>query len=180
MIYTKTGDAGDTSLVGGTRVAKCDVRVEAYGTVDELNAHIGLLAETAGAAAPCYAVLKGVQQDLFVIQTLLAVEQAVEFSLPQLPDGATEDIERQIDALQTQLPPLRTFVIPGGTVAAAQCHVARTVCRRAERRMVALAQQAAVDGALLRYVNRLSDYLFVLSRFLVLSQEGEETLYQPR
>lgn len=178
MIYTKTGDGGTTSLVGGTRVLKCDIRVEAYGTVDELNAHVGLLAELIKATdSTHYAALKQVQRNLFVVQTLLATEKEVKFELPQLPDDAVEGLERLIDQLQEGLPPFRSFVMPGGTMAAAQCHVARTVCRRAERCIVKLSQEATVENCVERYVNRLSDYLFVLSRHLVLSQGAEESLF---
>lgn len=178
MIYTKTGDNGTTSLVGGTRVPKCDVRVEAYGTVDELNAHLGLLAEMIRDSHPdYYSALKHEQNNLFVVQTLLATEKEVPYALPSLPSDAVDNLEQCIDSLQALVPPLRCFVIPGGTVAASQCHVARTVCRRAERCIVALAQQATVDDQIRRYVNRLSDYLFVLSRYLVISQGGEESLY---
>lgn len=178
MIYTKTGDSGTTSLVGGTRVLKCDIRVEAYGTVDELNAHIGLLAEMVKSIdSPHYEALKQVQRNLFIVQTLLATEKEVKFELPQLPADAVEDLEHRIDGLQESLPPFRSFVIPGGTMASAQCHVARTVCRRAERCIVKLRQEAEVDSRVASYVNRLSDYLFILSRELVLSQGAEESLF---
>jgi len=178
MIYTKTGDAGTTSLVGGTRVLKCDVRVEAYGTVDELNAHVGLLAEMLRDADPDqYACLKQVQDNLFIIQTLLATEETAHLQLPRLPEGAVADLEHRIDQLQDMLPPLRSFVIPGGNAAAAQGHVARTVCRRAERRIVELRQQHPVDHDIECYINRLSDFLFVLSRHTVLSQGNQESLY---
>ncbi len=178
MIYTKTGDSGTTSLVGGTRVLKCDIRVEAYGTVDELNAHIGLLAEMVKSIdSPHYEALKQVQRNLFIVQTLLATEKEVKFELPQLPADAVEDLEHRIDKLQESLPPFLSFVIPGGTMASAQCHVARTVCRRAERCIVKLRQEAEVDSRVASYVNRLSDYLFILSRELVLSQGAEESLF---
>ena len=179
MIYTKTGDGGTTSLVGGTRVSKCHPRVEAYGTVDELNAHIGLLAEMIrDIDSRQFDLLKEVQQRLFVVQTLLATEKEVPFQLPQLPDTAVDEIEHQIDELQAQLPPFRSFVMPGGTLPSAQCHVARTVCRRAERCIVKLSEQSPVDNRIARYINRLSDYLFVLSRHLVISQGAEESLFQ--
>ena len=127
MIYTKTGDGGTTSLVGGTRVSKCHPRVEAYGTVDELNAHIGLLAEMIrDIDSRQFDLLEEVQQRLFVVQTLLATEKEVPFQLPQLPDTAVDEIERHIDELQAQLPPFRSFVMPGGTLPSAQCHVATT------------------------------------------------------
>lgn len=179
MIYTKTGDGGTTSLVGGTRVSKCHPRVEAYGTVDELNAHIGLLAEMIrDIDSRQFDLLKEVQQRLFVVQTLLATEKEVPFQLPQLPDTAVDDIEYHIDELQAQLPPFRSFVMPGGTLPSAQCHVARTVCRRAERCIVKLSEQSPVDNRIARYINRLSDYLFVLSRHLVISQGAEESLFK--
>ena len=179
MIYTKTGDGGTTSLVGGTRVSKCHPRVEAYGTVDELNAHIGLLAEMIkDIDGRQFDLLKEVQQRLFVVQTLLATEKEVPFQLPQLPDTAVDEIEHHIDELQAQLPPFRSFVMPGGTLPSAQCHVARTVCRRAERCIVKLSEQSPVDNRISRYINRLSDYLFVLSRHLVISQGAEESLFK--
>ena len=179
MIYTKTGDKGTTSLVGGTRVPKYHIRVEAYGTVDELNAHVGLLAEMVKDSHPQqYADLKEVQRNLFVVQTLLATEKEVPFTLPQLPADAVEAMEHRIDDLQALLPPFRSFVIPGGTLPSAQCHVARTVCRRAERCIVKLGTEATVDPQVACYVSRLSDYLFVLSRHLVVSQGAEESLFQ--
>lgn len=177
-VYTKTGDKGTTSLVGGTRVAKCDIRVEAYGTADELNAHVGLLAEMVKAKdSEQFDFLKRVQYNLFVVQTLLATEKEVPFNLPQLPEGAVAEMEQAIDRLQDQLPQLHSFVIPGGNIMSAQCHVARTVCRRAERCIVRLAQESEVQEDIQRYVNRLSDFLFVLSRYLVVSQGDEESLY---
>lgn len=179
MIYTKTGDKGTTSLVGGTRVAKCDKRVEAYGTVDEVNSHVGLLAEMIKTIdREQYAYLKQVQHDLFIVQTLLATEKELPYELPKLAPTTVNQMEQAIDALQEKLPPFRCFVIPGGNIASAQCHVARTVCRRAERCIVALAQDCPVEEALCKYVNRLSDYLFILSRHLVISQGDEESLFQ--
>ncbi len=191
MIYTKTGDSGTTSLVGGSRVAKDDHRVEAYGTVDELNSHIGLLAEMLREMrGGYYDELKAVQRNLFTIQTLLATEdETIYAKLPQLAEEEVEVLERQIDILTDQLPKLQNFVIAGGTFAGAQCHVARTVCRRAERRVVTLARnqsgasvdtnhrEAKIDPVIQRYLNRLSDYLFVLSRYAVVSAGQEEDLY---
>ena len=166
MIYTKTGDRGTTSLVGGSRVDKDDVRVEAYGTVDELNSHIGLLAELMrNTKGGYYDELKVVQHNLFTLQTLLATEDETLYTrLPQLAEEEVEILERQIDTISDLLPKLQNFVIAGGNTVGAQCHVARTVCRRAERRVVTLARQSKVDDVLLRYLNRLSDYLFVLGR----------------
>ena len=172
MIYTKTGDDGTTSLVGGTRVKKNDLRVEAYGTIDELNAVIGLLAEQ----APLYHTeLKHIQHNLFTIQTLLACEDSnLASRLPQLKAEEINHLEQCIDALQAELPPLKSFVLPGGCLSGAQGHVARTICRRAERRMVDLAEVSLVPHETMQYVNRLSDYLFVLSRRLTLDNGVED------
>lgn len=189
MIYTKTGDHGTTSLVGGSRVNKDDHRVEAYGTVDELNSHVGLLAEMIRPLqGGYYDELKAVQHNLFTLQTLLATEDAAIYGrLPQLPEEEVEMLERQIDTITDQLPKLQNFVIAGGNLAGAQCHVARTVCRRAERRVVTLAREAVEESGnqavrqstdvILRYLNRLSDYLFVLGRRLVVMEGKEEDLY---
>lgn len=179
MIYTKTGDSGTTSLVGGSRVDKNDVRVEAYGTVDELNSHIGLLAEMIRPlAGGYYDELKAVQHNLFTLQTLLATEDETLYArLPQLSEEEIDILERQIDTISDQLPKLHNFVIAGGNRVGAECHVCRTVCRRAERRVVSLAQQATVDSVLLRYLNRLSDYLFVLARRAVVMDGKQEDLY---
>lgn len=179
MIYTKTGDGGTTSLVGGSRVEKDDVRVEAYGTVDELNSHIGLLAEMVRPlAGGYYDELKAVQHNLFTLQTLLATEDSEIYQrLPQLAEEEIEILECQIDTISDQLPKLHNFVIAGGNRTGAECHVCRTVCRRAERRVVSLARQAAVDAVLMRYLNRLSDYLFVLARQVVVLEGKEEDLY---
>ena len=179
MIYTKTGDKGTTSLVDGKRVLKCDLRVEAYGTVDELNSHIGLIGEMLiDTDKVHYEQLKRIQNDLFVIQTLLATEgEALYAKLPQLRDKAAESIEGWIDEMQAQLPKNNAFVIAGGTMSGAQCHVARCVCRRAERRIVELMQHCLVDESIGKYVNRLSDYLFVLSRFVVISEGKSEDFW---
>ena len=179
MIYTKTGDHGTTSLVGGRRVDKDDHRVEAYGTVDELNSHIGLLAEMIKPLqGGYYDELKAVQHNLFTLQTLLATEDETIYArLPQLAEEEVEMLERQIDTISDQLPQLHNFVIAGGNIIGAQCHVARTVCRRAERRVVTLARETKIDDTLLRYLNRLSDYLFVLSRRSVILDGKQEDLY---
>ena len=186
MIYTKTGDMGTTSLIGGTRVSKCHPRVEAYGTVDELGAHVAQLTEQLIPhpifADPC-ALLRQVQRQLFTIQTLLALEPD-----PPHPVGIdvagyssqlsahSDTLEHAIDTLQASQPPFRSFVIPGGNAPSALCHVARTVCRRAERRIVELynEQPDTANPAILSYINRLSDYLFVLSRHIVVALGNEE------
>lgn len=179
MIYTKTGDQGTTSLVGGTRVLKCDARVEAYGTVDELNSHIGVIGEL---LKDCdkehYQQLKDIQNKLFVIQTLLATEEAELYSkMPQLQENAPETIEHWIDEIQNQLPKNNAFVIAGGNLVGAQCHVARCVCRRAERRIVELMQSCEIEPKLEKYINRLSDYLFVLSRLTVIKDGKTEDFW---
>ncbi|MDE6347503.1 MAG: cob(I)yrinic acid a,c-diamide adenosyltransferase [Bacteroides sp.] len=164
-IYTKTGDKGTTSLVGGTRVPKTHVRLEAYGTVDELNAQLGLLV-TYLLDQEDRTFLQQVQNSLFAIGSHLATDRektglkAASIIRPE----QVEQLEREIDRLDVLLPPLSAFVLPGGSRGAAVCHVCRTVCRRAERRILALAEQAEISSELLAYVNRLSDYLFILSR----------------
>ncbi|MBR3528565.1 MAG: cob(I)yrinic acid a,c-diamide adenosyltransferase [Bacteroidales bacterium] len=190
MIYTKTGDKGTTSLVGGSRVKKCDPRVEAYGTVDELNAHIGLLGEyirplDSSADNPgnkhfnhLTNQLKSIQNNLFVIQTLLATEDKDTYTkLPQLKEEAVAEIEQWIDSTEKELPRLKSFVIPGGSVASAEAHVARTVCRRAERRCVLLMEHNPVEENIMKYLNRLSDYLFVTSRFILHMENKEEIFW---
>lgn len=179
MIYTKTGDGGTTSLVGGSRVEKCDVRVEAYGTVDELNSHIGVMGELVKPISEVhYAQLKEIQNDLFVIQTLLATEDASIYAkLPQLSEEAPAKLEGWIDAIQAQLPKNDSFIIAGGNMAGAQCHVARCVCRRAERRIVELCHSCEVSAHLKKYINRLSDYLFVLSRLMVVVDGCQENFW---
>ncbi|MBQ8866706.1 MAG: cob(I)yrinic acid a,c-diamide adenosyltransferase [Bacteroidaceae bacterium] len=165
-IYTKTGDKGTTSLVGGARVAKTHVRLEAYGTLDELNAHLGLLSTCLSDAADVADVRK-MQNLLFVAGTLLATEEESPCwdKLPHVTDADVAHIEQLIDALQESLPPLRAFVLPGGTRASAQAHVCRTVCRRAERRVLAMAEAGIrVEEQIIALLNRMSDYLFVLSR----------------
>lgn len=175
MIYTKSGDNGKTSLVGGTRVSKCDIRVEAYGTVDELNSQIAVVAELGKSH---HETLKRIQRELFIIQTLLATEDDnIYTKLPQLKQEQILNLESEIDNIQEQLPKINTFVIAGGCLAGAQCHVARCVCRRAERRIVELSERTFVDPIILQYINRLSDYLFVLSRRLTLYEQNVENLF---
>lgn len=177
MVYTKTGDGGTTSLVGGSRVSKCDSRVEAYGTVDELNSHVGLLAEfVLPIDKDVYEQMKSIQDDLFSIQTLLATEdEALYAKMPQITEDDSKRLEQWIDAADATLPKLRSFVTAGGSIAGAQAHVARCVCRRAERRVVELAAKCSVEPSLMRYLNRLSDYLFVISRKLVVTEGKTET-----
>jgi cob(I)alamin adenosyltransferase len=163
-IYTKTGDDGSTGLIGGERVAKSDPRIDCYGTVDELNAAIGLAAVAADASL--LHQLRAVQNDLFVIGSHLATPSHVpqNVSLPALDDGMIHRLEMQIDAADATLPALRNFILPGGTECAARLHLARTVCRRAERLLVNFAADRPVPGMIITYLNRLSDWLFVQAR----------------
>ena len=163
-IYTRTGDTGETSLFDGTRVHKSDTRVDAYGEVDELNACLGL-ARASGTDADIDAVLVRLQRDLFALGAQLADPGdglAVVAAKAVLGDEDVARLEQAIDRFEAELTPLRRFILAGGSPAGAALHVARAVCRRAERRMVAL--EPAVDGVLLRYINRLSDLLFVIAR----------------
>lgn len=179
-IYTKTGDQGTTSLVGGTRLSKAHVRIEAYGTVDELNAYIGLLRDQPVNEAR-RDLLKEVQDRLFTIGSHLASEP--DQTRKRLPDLHEEDIqllEREMDALDAQLPPLRAFVLPGGHPSVSFGHVARTVCRRAERMVINLHEQEPVEDIIIRYLNRLSDYLFMLCRIMTQELGAEEVTWKPR
>lgn len=161
-IYTRTGDRGDTGLIGGGRVPKDDPRVEAYGTVDEANSALGLLA--ASLDPDLAEVVRGMQRLLFDIGAELAAPEPGRVSA--VGADAVAALERLIDGWEEGLPPLRTFVLPGGSPAAALCHAARAVVRRAERRTVTLARIAPVNPEIVRYLNRLSDALFVLARLL--------------
>lgn len=183
-IYTRTGDEGETGLFGGGRVPKAHPRVEAYGAVDELNAVLGWAATTQ-ADAGIARQLTRLQPDLFVIGAHLARPAAAEGrrapELPDLPHERIAEMEASIDAAEGELPPLRNFVLPGGALPAAALHVTRTVCRRAERRVVALAARevGAVDPFVLVYLNRLSDLLFTLARLANLRTGTAEPEWRP-
>jgi cob(I)alamin adenosyltransferase len=179
-IYTKTGDAGETALFGGARVPKSHIRVEAYGTLDELNAFIGLLSDVA--TPPQYkTVLKGVQDRLFSMGASLASDPE---KFPIQADVQADDLqilENEIDTMEATLPPLKNFILPGGHTTVSYCHIARTVCRRAERIVVALNDTGGnVAPEILTYLNRLSDYLFVLSRRLSQDLNAPEIIWRPR
>jgi cob(I)alamin adenosyltransferase len=161
-IYTRTGDKGDTSLFGGARVAKNDPRIEAYGTVDETNSVIGV-ARAAWLSSPIDAQLHQAQIDLFEIGAHLASPGTSRFSGVDV--ARIEELEQAIDAMTADLAPLTSFILPGGSLAAAQLHVARTVCRRAERLVVALQDDSEPTQSTIAYLNRLSDYLFTAARF---------------
>ena len=171
-IYTRTGDDGTTGLGDGSRVAKDDARVEAYGTVDEANSAIGLVLAEAVVEEPIRGILTEVQHDLF--------ELGGELCIPGHEAVTTAFIERletELDALNADLPPLKDFILPGGGRAAAACHLARTVVRRAERRVQTLAHASEVRAEVLRYLNRLSDLLFVVARRLARSESGQEVIW---
>lgn len=161
-IYTRTGDRGETSFFGGTRVPKNDPRIEAYGTVDELNAHLGVV-RASWPGSPIDAVLDDAQHDLFEVGALLASPGQQRFA--GVDPERIEAIEAEIDSMDRELDPLKSFILPGGTVPAAQLHVARTVCRRAERLVVALGEDSEPMRVAIRYLNRLSDFLFVAARY---------------
>jgi cob(I)alamin adenosyltransferase len=161
-IYTRTGDAGETALFGGARVAKNDPRIESYGTVDELSSFIGV-ARAAWPSSPVDAQLHQAQIDLFEVGAHLASPGTSRF--PGVDATRIEELERAIDAMTAELAPLTTFILPGGALAAAQLHVARTVCRRAERLVVALHDESEATRSTIAYLNRLSDYLFVAARY---------------
>ncbi len=178
-IYTRTGDQGMTSLVGGVRVSKLHPRLEAYGTVDELNSQIGLLITyiTDETERAC---LTEIQRKLFSVGSYLATDQEQRSLREQSRIGPeeVEQLEQAIDRIDSELPPLHLFVLPGGARGAAVCHVCRTVCRRAERRILALGEMCEIDSNLLAYVNRLSDYLFVLSRKINILEECDEIIWK--
>lgn len=165
-IYTKRGDRGETDLFGGVRVPKDALRVESYGAVDELNAALGVCA-AASDQADVRALLEGIQSTLFSIGSYLATPEAghrAKAGIPEPTEGEVEALEKQIDRFESELPPLERFILPGGTEAAAAFQLARAVCRRAERRVVALHREEPLSEKLLCYLNRLSDLLFVLGR----------------
>lgn len=178
-IYTKTGDDGTTGLIGGSRVKKYDSRLEAYGTIDELNAVIGVL-RSAKLPGDIFEILGKIQNKLFNIGSVLASDERGEAFTANLAITAEniKDLEDAIDGYQNQLPELRHFIIPGGDFTSAQCHVARTVCRRAERRILEFAEQSKVQSEIIIYINRLSDLFFVLSRKLAFDNGIEEIAWK--
>jgi cob(I)alamin adenosyltransferase len=174
-IYTRTGDDGTTGLGDGSRIKKDDPRAESMGTVDELSCHLGMLTSQLGKDDPLQGLLHDIQQDLFDLGGELAVP-GYELILPQ----RIEALENSLDEHNEPLPPLKNFILPGGSVAAAQCHLARAVCRRAERCLVTLARSADINPTPGRYLNRLSDLLFVLARVLSRRDGNSEILWQQR
>ena len=178
-IYTKGGDKGQTSLLGGARKLKSDIRIQAYGTVDELNSHIGLLADLP-INQERLEFLRGVQSELFTIGSYLASDPEQESTnLPKVNTDAANQLEHAIDQMDSQLPDLTSFLLPGGHQSVSICHIARCVCRRAERKVVALDNTQRVDQWILVYLNRLSDYLFVLSRTMAQDLGIDEIPWKP-
>lgn len=172
-IYTRKGDSGYTSLANGKRVSKSSIRIEAYGTIDELNSQIGLLASITTDTEEA-AFLVDIQRRLFVIGGILATEDADSKALNQMKSTWIDEIEQHIDSNDALLPPLKAFILPGGCMAASIAHICRTVCRRAERQIVALSEVSPIDEILQCYINRLSDYLFVLARKLNFLEKADE------
>lgn len=173
-IYTKTGDKGQTSLIGGTRVPKDDIRIEAYGTVDELNSWLGVIRDSVNESHTRQLIVE-IQNKLFTIGSHLASDpEKSRMKLPEITDEHVAVLEKEMDAIDSAVPPMKNFVLPGGHLTVSYCHVARCVCRRAERCVIHLAGTAPVEEVIVRYLNRLSDYLFMLSRKLTMDLGAEE------
>lgn len=180
-IYTRTGDQGQTSLIGGTRVPKFHPRIEAYGTIDELNSFIGLLRDHE-IGEHFKAILLEIQDRLFTAESLIALDPSAgtNIKLPQLDESDITLLEKEIDRMNEELPELRSFILPGGHPVVSYCHISRCICRRAERQIIRLAQAQPVEEKVIRYLNRLSDYLFVLARRLGKDLGTDEIIWKPR
>ncbi len=185
-IYTKTGDQGTTGLFGGTRVSKHHIRINSYGTLDELNSWLGLLRDH-GLDKRSAEMLIEIQKNLFTLGAILATEPEKEqtkrgrdrLNITRISEKDVQALEKEIDNMNDQLPPMTHFILPGGHVSVSTCHIARTICRRAERMMSILHEQEPLDSTILSYVNRLSDYLFVLARKLSADMQAEEIKWIP-
>lgn len=179
-IYTKTGDQGTTALFGGKRVSKADLRIETYGTVDELNSWIGLIRDQP-VNEKRKSFLIEIQDRLFTIGSILATEPGnTKVKIPALAEDDILALEKEIDNMDGELPPMRFFVLPGGHSSVSFCHVARTVCRRSERLTISLHSNEEVNPLVIKYLNRLSDYLFVLARKMAAELNIEETPWKPK
>ena len=179
-VYTKKGDSGTTQLIGGTRVLKSSLRIEAYGTVDELNSYIGLIRDQEIGGNLVKQLLE-IKDRLFTLGSLLAVDPGnSKMKLPEIHAQDSTNLEEWIDRMEEQLEPMKRFILPGGHTTVSYCHIARCICRRAERISVDLDQDKAIDPLILRYLNRLSDYLFVLSRKLTKDLGAAEYPWIPR
>jgi cob(I)alamin adenosyltransferase len=178
-VYTKTGDKGTTALIGGDRVKKYSDRIEAYGTVDELTAYIGLIRDSKP-NDDIQDQLAIIQNNLMVLGGELAAQDGFDLSkIPTVENNFITWLEQRIDEMEEELPPLKAFVLPGGHLIVSHCHVARTICRRAERKTVYVLEQSEISPLLAKYLNRLSDYLFVLSRKLSKDFNVDEILWEP-
>ncbi len=171
-IYTRTGDAGTTSIVGGSRLPKDAPRIEAYGTIDELNSYLGLIVSDTATPAPERSLLIKVQNTLFNIGGYLA-----GMPDPGVTDLDIKELEDSVDSMDRQLPPLHNFILPGGTKLAAHAHVARTICRRAERRIIALAADMELSPVMMAFINRLSDWLYIFARYVNLQAQVAENFW---
>ncbi len=179
-IYTKKGDSGSTQLIGGTRVSKAHVKIESYGTVDELNSFIGLVIAQIPDEADV-SLLTEVQNDLFDIGAMLATDwEKSKMKIPEIQQKDVTKLELEIDRLTAMLPELKAFILPGGHKVVADCHVARCVCRRAERRVSQLVEIETVNPLIIQYLNRLSDYLFTLSRKIGKDFDTQEVVWKSR
>lgn len=179
-IYTKTGDSGTTSLLGGQRVPKSHLRIEAYGTIDELNALLGLLRDQ-DINRPIFDFLIEIQEQLFTVGSHLATEPGTtQFPLPAIDESLIGKLEDAMDQMDEELPALKNFVLPGGHPSVSFCHLARCVCRRAERTVIRLDEQQKVDEVIIKLMNRLSDYLFVLGRKMAQDLGVVEMAWKPR
>lgn len=179
-VYTKKGDSGTTQLIGGTRVPKSSLRIEAYGTIDELNSHIGLIRDQ-NIDKKYVDQLLEIQDRLFTLGSLLAADpEASKMKLPEVSETDVTFLETAIDEMEESLEPMRNFVLPGGHSTVSYTHIARCVCRRAERIITDLNHNSPVDPIILAYMNRLSDYLFVLSRKLTKDLDATEQPWKPR
>lgn len=179
-IYTRTGDKGQTSLLGGTRVPKDHARIEAYGTIDELNSHLGMLRDLAPSRS---ALIVGIQEKLFSIGSRLASSSEAEadkFKVPHVEEADIARMEEAMDAMDKELPEMRNFILPGGHPAVSQAHICRTVCRRAERLVVSIADKEQLPEIIVRYLNRLSDLLFVLARDIGRELGVKEAPWRPK
>lgn len=179
-IYTKTGDKGQTSLIGGTRVPKHHIRIESYGTVDELNSYIGLIRDQQ-IDQHSKSILIEIQDRLFTIGSSLASDpDKSKMKIPDLKETDIELLEKEMDEMDKTLPEMKSFVLPGGHTTVSYCHLARCVCRRAERLTIHLSEDSFVADLVIKYLNRLSDYLFVLSRKLSQDLNAKEIPWKPR
>jgi len=178
-IYTKKGDKGKTSLLGGSRVPKFHYRIEAYGTVDELNSYLGLLGDKKS-AQPYLERLRKIQHELFNIGSHLANDpEKSNFALPPFEESSVERLEKEIDSMNEELSPLKNFILPGGLEANSVAHICRTICRRAERRVVELHENEEIDPIIITYLNRLSDWLFVFARLMSKEADAKEIPWNP-